>query len=305
MPNVAPGNGGSASPRWPSPLVSSQANASTPQSASHHVGQVGVLLAVAGATNAAAGVPRRTPVVCLQQPPTSSLEFEPLIRELARDRRVLALDTPGYGGSDGPGEPQGIDWYAEVLADALQRLGFGDGPLGRPVIFGYHTGAVMAAQIALARPRLPAGLVLHGFPCRTPEERQQRLEALPRGLDVDGYWKKVEWYYDMHVRQAPARDTLQERTRVFAQDMVAGPDFWFSYHGVWSWPYEERLPRITVPVLAIAADEVLAEATRATARQIPGCELCELPQVKGASALATQAGEVAAPLRAFADRVGG
>lgn len=252
----------------------------------------------------AAGAPRRTPVVCLHQTPTSSLEFEPLMRELATDRLVVAPDTPGYGGSDGPTEPQSIEFYAEYLAEALERLGFGAGPLGRPVIFGYHTGAVLAAQLALLRPSLAAGLVLHGFPFRSPAERQQRLEALPRELDVDGWWKKVEWYYDMHVRQAPARRSLQERTRVFGQDMVAGPEYWFSYHGVWTWPYEERLPRLALPTLAIAADEVLAEATRAAARLIPGCELCELPQVKGASALATQAAEVAVPLRAFADRHG-
>lgn len=59
-----------------------------------------------------------------------------------------------------------------------------------------------------------------------------------------------------------------------------------------------------MPTLAIATDEVLAEATRETARRIPGCGICELPQVKGASALATQAFEVAAPVRIFADRVG-
>lgn len=252
----------------------------------------------------AAGASRRTPVVCLHQTPTSSLEFEPLMHELAIDRLVVALDTPGYGGSDGPSEPRSIEFYAGYLAAALEQLGFGAGPLGRPVIFGYHTGAVLAAQVALLRPGLAAGLVLHGFPFRSPAERRQRLEALPRGLDVEGWWKKVEWYYDMHVRQAPARATLQERTRVFGQDMVAGPEFWFSYDGVWTWPYEERLPRLTLPTLAIAADEVLAEATRAAARMIPGCELCELPQVKGASALATQASEVAVPLRAFADRFG-
>jgi len=251
-----------------------------------------------------AGAPRRRPVFCLHQTPTSSLEFEPLMHELAQDRLVVALDTPGYGGSDGPTTPQSIDWYAAILAHAMESLGFGAGPLGRPVLFGYHTGAVLAAQVALAVPTLVAGIVLHGFPFRTPPERAQRLAALPRELDVDGWWKKVEWYYDMHVRQAPARATLQERTRVFGQDMVAGPDFWFSYDGVWRWPYEERLPRIAVPTLAIAADEVLAEATRATARMIPGCELCELPQVQGASALATQAAEVAAPVRAFADRCG-
>ena len=52
------------------------------------------------------------PVVCPHQTPTSSLEFEPLMRELATDRLVVALDTPGYGGSDGPSGPRSIEFYA-------------------------------------------------------------------------------------------------------------------------------------------------------------------------------------------------
>jgi pimeloyl-ACP methyl ester carboxylesterase len=251
-----------------------------------------------------AGTPLRTPIVCLHQTPTSSLEFEPLMRELATDRVVVALDTPGYGGSDGPGEPQSIDDYAGRLSQAMLHLGFGAGPLGRAVLFGYHTGAVLAAQIAFAHTALVAGIVLHGFPLRTPEERRQRFDALPRHLDVDGYFAKVAGYYDMHVRKVPDSLSMFERTRTFSQDMVAGPQFWFSYHGVWTWPYEERLPRIGVPSLAIAANETLREATIAVSRVIPGCELLEMPQIAGSASLRTQAAEIAAPVRAFADRSG-
>lgn len=250
------------------------------------------------------GAPRRRPIVCLHQTPTSSLEFEPLMREFATDRVVVALDTPGYGGSDGPPEPQSIDFYADKLAEAMARLGFGAGALGRAVLFGYHTGAVLAAQLAFANPELVAGIVLHGFPLRTPAERQQRFDALPRDPDLDAYFRKVEWYYDMHVRQAPDALSMFERTRVFSQDMIAGPNFWFSYHGVWTWPYEERLPKITVPALALAADEVLREATIETSRRIPGCELLEMPNIKGSASLRTQAAQIAAPVREFTDRLG-
>jgi pimeloyl-ACP methyl ester carboxylesterase len=252
---------------------------------------------------APAGSPQRTPVVCLHQTPTSSREFEPLMRELALDRRVVAPDTPGYGQSDGPAEPQSIDAYAAQLAEAIRLLGFGRDESSRPVLFGYHTGAVMAAQIALTDPKLIRGIVLYGFPFRSPTERQQRFEALPRTLAVDSYFEKVAGYFDMHVRQSSAQLSLHERAAIFAQDMTAGPRYWYAYHGVWTWPYEERLPQLAVPSLAIVADEVLADATRAAARIIPGCELREMPQLKGSSALLTQATEIAAEVREFADRV--
>jgi hypothetical protein len=56
--------------------------------------------------------------------------------------------------------------------------------------------------------------------------------------------------------------------------------------------------------MAIAADEMLADATRAASRIIPSCELRDMPQLKGSSALLTQATEIAAVVREFADRVG-
>jgi pimeloyl-ACP methyl ester carboxylesterase len=251
----------------------------------------------------APAAPLSMPIVCLHQTPTSSLEFEPLMRELATDRVVFAPDTPGYGGSDGPDEPQSIEFYAAALAQAMDQAGFGAGPLGRAVLFGYHTGAVLAAQIAFARPDLVVGIVLHGFPLRTPDERRQRLEALPRDLDLDGYFRKVEGYYDMHVRRAPDSLSLFERTRVFSQDMVAGPNFWFSYHGVWTWSYEERLPRIAVPALALAANEALREATIEASRIVPDCELREMPHWGGSASLRIHAGEVAAAVREFAARL--
>ncbi len=226
------------------------------------------------------------------------------MRELALDRRVVAPDTPGYGQSDGPAEPQSIDDYAAQLAEAIRLLGFGRDESSRPVLFGYHTGAVMAAQIALTHPELISGIVLHGFPLRSPEERRQRFDALPRTLDVDSYFDKVAWYYDMHVRQSSPRLPLHERAAIFAQDMAAGPRYWFTYHGVWSWPFEERLAQLAVASMAIAADEVLADATRAACRIVPGCELREMPQLKGSSALQTQATEIAGVVREFADRVG-
>jgi pimeloyl-ACP methyl ester carboxylesterase len=248
--------------------------------------------------------PAATPIVCLHQTPTSSIEFEALIRELAVDRLVFAPDMPGYGGSDGPAEPQTLEYYADMLAGAVQASGTLDAGTGRPVLYGYHSGAVMAAQIALSHSSWVAGIVLHGFPFRPMSERLERIEALPRNLDLEIYFEKVQWYYEMHVRRGPESMPLHERTRNFAQDMIAGPRYWFAYDAVWRWPYDERLRQIKVPSLAIAADEMLREPTIAASRLIPGCELLEMPEVKGGSALLLHAADLAPVVCAFAERVG-
>lgn len=253
-----------------------------------------------------AGAPvTATPIVCLHQTPTSSIEFEALIRELAIDRLVFAPDMPGYGGSDGPVEPQALEYYADMLAGAIQAAGVLHAGTRRAVLYGYHSGAVMAAQIALSHSSMVAGIVLHGFPFRPMNERLERLDALPRELDLETYFEKVQWYYDMHVRRGPATISLHDRTRNFAQDMIAGPRYWFAYDAVWRWPYDERLRQISVPSLAIAADEMLREPTIAASTLIPGCELLEMPEVKGGSALLLHAADLAPVVRSFAQRCSG
>lgn len=44
----------------------------------------------------------RTPLLCLHATAYSAESLRPLLDALAGDRRILALDTPGYGGSDAP-----------------------------------------------------------------------------------------------------------------------------------------------------------------------------------------------------------
>ena len=43
-------------------------------------------------------------LICLHATAYSGQTFEPLMPWLAHERRVIALDTPGYGQSDGPAE---------------------------------------------------------------------------------------------------------------------------------------------------------------------------------------------------------
>ena len=47
------------------------------------------------------GKKKTPPWVLFHQSPNSSVEYTELLEELGKDRVVLALDTPGHGGSDG------------------------------------------------------------------------------------------------------------------------------------------------------------------------------------------------------------
>src|SRR5690349_14734176 len=51
-------------------------------------------------------------LILFHQSPNSSVEYNELVQALGKDRVVIALDTPGHGGSDGPKEIPRIEDYA-------------------------------------------------------------------------------------------------------------------------------------------------------------------------------------------------
>jgi pimeloyl-ACP methyl ester carboxylesterase len=77
-----------------------------------------------------------------------------LVARLAQDYRVIALDRPGFGFSDGFGDPQSPQAQAEILRQAVTELG-----VRRPVVLGHSYGGAVALAWALQE-RQTAALVL-------------------------------------------------------------------------------------------------------------------------------------------------
>jgi pimeloyl-ACP methyl ester carboxylesterase len=89
---------------------------------------------------------------------------------LADAARVVALDLPGHGESEGDGCRR-IDDYARVVRGFIQAAG-----LGRVVLGGHSMGGGVAQTVALEHPELVAGLVLVGTGAR--------LRVLPRVFEL-------------------------------------------------------------------------------------------------------------------------
>jgi pimeloyl-ACP methyl ester carboxylesterase len=101
----------------------------------------------------------------------SSDYFKLFLPEIGRDRRAVAIDTPGYGESDPPPEPQPIEALAAAMADALEALGLGSGGAGQVDVLGVHTGSLIAGELAVQRPDLVRRVILSGVPLFLGEER--------------------------------------------------------------------------------------------------------------------------------------
>ncbi len=80
-----------------------------------------------------------------------------ILPALARERRVVALDLPGFGRSDKPRQAYTSGFFARAAADLLGALG-----ISRAALVGHSMGAAVAQRLALARPELAERLVLIG-----------------------------------------------------------------------------------------------------------------------------------------------
>jgi pimeloyl-ACP methyl ester carboxylesterase len=145
-------------------------------------GQIHLRLAGAGA-----------PLLLLHQSPLSGAMFDAVLPRLAAAGfACVAADTPGFGQSDVPAEEVGIAGYARAMVVVLDALGW-----PRAHVLGHHTGASIAAALAVAAPERIDRLVLNGLALLNDEERsffaQFRFDPLvpqPDGSHLLAAWNQ-------------------------------------------------------------------------------------------------------------------
>jgi pimeloyl-ACP methyl ester carboxylesterase len=229
----------------------------------------------------AAGATGKPPLVLLHQNPSSSVEYEPLLEAMGTDREVVAFDTPGNGMSDWPPEPQDMPGYAAAFADGIKNLALGD---RQPVdVFGYHTGTLLGAELAIAEPEKVGRLVLSGIPYRTPEERQERLHEIETGpkLTEDGEeilgMQRRLWNFVV-TRRDP-RVPLQRAAQIYMEKAKPMDRYWWPYTSVWTYEFQERFPLISQPVLILQPHEALLDYTKRAAAFIGDVRIVEMPEL--------------------------
>jgi pimeloyl-ACP methyl ester carboxylesterase len=217
-------------------------------------------------------------IVLLHQNPSSSFEYEPLIAALAKDRRVIAFDTPGYGMSDAPPAPPGMAGYAAAFADALDDLGIA-GPID---LYGFHTGTLLATELAILRPDLVGKLAMTGIPLYPAETRAQKLKDAEEYPEPDeqgevilnlltGLWSYVVAKRAVGVPLNAAIANFADKARVLHR-------FTWAYMGVWGWDFD-RLALVSQPALLLQPAEDLLDVSLAAARLLPDCVIRELPDL--------------------------
>jgi pimeloyl-ACP methyl ester carboxylesterase len=216
------------------------------------------------------GFEEGTPLLCLHKCPLSGRMFERFLALAGRDRSVYAPDLPGFGDSDPPSSRPAIVDYAAAVGDFLESMRF------RQIdLLGYHAGSLIAAELAISRPKQVRRVVLVSVPLLTEAEREsvKRIPPLVSAA-LDGSHLASEWQrvVDAYGTNAP----LELITAAFVEKLRNGIHPTWLVHAAMQYAVRERLGLITQPALLIRPKDDLWDATARVREVLPKARFLDL-----------------------------
>ena len=218
-----------------------------------------------------AGATSAPVVVLLHQSPSHSVMYETLMTALADRFYLLAPDTPGFGNSDPLSSSDAdIPAFAKAMAQFLGVMG-----IDRCHLFGHHTGAAIAAELAATRADLVRSLAMSGPTLLTEAQKlalpdQARyLPPVADGSHLLSIWQRIR------AKDEGAPLSLVQREVLSALD--CGEAYGASYLAVTQHDFEGCLAAIRCPALVFAGDcDPLYDAVAPTLARLAKGEGAEL-----------------------------
>jgi 3-oxoadipate enol-lactonase len=197
------------------------------------------------------GGPKDT-LVLLHAFPLNSRMWEPQMKTISEERRIIAPDYPGFGNSPRtPAQPD-MRYYAGAVLDLLDRL-----ELEKVVLGGLSLGGYIAFECMKLSPERFSALVLADTrPDSDSEEVRATRAETARRVAGEGMEVLVETQMSRMLAKSNLRN--QEITdRVRAMILETSPDGAVAALGAMRerMDYTPLLPEIRVPALVIGGEE--------------------------------------------------
>ncbi|MBP6514913.1 MAG: alpha/beta hydrolase [Steroidobacteraceae bacterium] len=230
------------------------------------------------------------PLLLLHASPGGSKQLESLAVEMARTHRVISPDTPGNGDSARlPIAAPAITDYAAALPKLMDVLG-----IDKADVYGSHTGACIAAELAILAPDRIGRVVLDGVGLYPPALRDDLLAryAHPFTPDIEGAYLMRAFQF---LRDQFMFFPWYERNRAHRRDaglgtpaylhawlvelLKASETYPLAYRAAFAWDAANRLPLITRPSLLVASgDDPLHDDTVKAAALCPAGRFAAMPR---------------------------
>jgi pimeloyl-ACP methyl ester carboxylesterase len=187
------------------------------------------------------------PLVLLHQTASSGVMFEPLMTLLSDSFHTLALDTPGFGASFQPPRGFSIRYISDALYAALHQLG-----VESCYLFGHHTGAAIAVQMAYDHPSCIQKMVLSGPPLLNEAQINGLKASLkPFAIAEDGshlthVWERIRKRDSSLPLDVVHREVLLTQS---AREAAQG-----AYQAVFEQPFQSQLASLEIPILVMAGE---------------------------------------------------
>ena len=232
------------------------------------------------------------PVLALHDPAGSHELVLSFTRGLLGSRPVIALDMPGNGESDntlGPGEITS-EAYARAVLEAVDALGFDEID-----VIGRYSGGPIGMEMSFQRPALVKHLVQAAIELYDPADVTDVLRNYMPDISPtrDGSHLVLSWYnmknqalfwpWFRQSRQGIIWGEPQLSPTLIQQRVLdlarIGNLYYDAYAAMWTYPMEERLPKLKVPTLLCAPrwDPIYAGLERAAKIAPPTCRVETLP----------------------------
>ena len=234
----------------------------------------------------------RPPVLLLHGAAGSHLSWPPQIRRL-NGQRMLTLDLPGHGKSEGVGR-QDITEYAKSVYEFMKAL-----RLSSAVVIGFSMGSAVALSLTLQCPKRVRGLSLIGGGAKmrvapttlelasNPSTFMSTVEAVIENSYSSGV--------DLRVKEMAVQQMAETRQSVLYGDFLACDEF----------DVMERVNKIQAPTLLISgsADRMTPPSRSEYLRdQIEGAQL-HIVEGAGHMVMIEQPDIVADLLGEFVDQI--
>jgi pimeloyl-ACP methyl ester carboxylesterase len=211
---------------------------------------------------------QKTPVVFIHGAGGSHLYWPAVIRHLA-GQRVICIDLPGHGRSDGASQ-QSVWGYAQRIANFVYELG-----AYRAIFVGHSLGGCLALALALEHPDQVAGLGLVATSTHIELPAAIMAQAAHAGSFPLFITEMKKLAFSPHTDARLVNDAMlrlsETRPSLLYNDLIAGMNC----------DIHDRLEGIQVPALIVtgADDQITPPAcARAMAVNLPQANLHIIPQ---------------------------